>query len=74
MPKQAAVEIELDKFQKMSRAKVGSVAHLYDLAPRSLSLECLKGNVPGSVKKKGTWWVSPAGMEQFFTASSKRKR
>lgn len=70
-PKQ--IQISLEDFRRTARAKAVTVAHLYGLAPRYLSLECLRGRVPGAAKRGGHWWVTPDGMEKMFTIAQRNK-
>lgn len=64
----------IDEFKKMSRAKASSVAHLFDMQPRYLSLCCLRGEVPGAKPLGRIWYVTPLGMDLLFEGKKRNRK
>lgn len=63
---------DIEAARKMARIKAIDAAPLWSLNPVTMSLRCLRGEVPGAVQLGRIWYVTPAGMDAIFTKRSRR--
>lgn len=64
----------IDEARNMARIRIADAAPLWGLSRASLSLKCLRGEIPGAVKLGGNWFITPEGMDQYFASGEKKKR
>jgi len=66
--------MDIEQARKMARIKATIAAPLWGLNPVTMSLRCLRGEVPHAVQIGRIWYVTPAGMDLIFAVKPKRRK
>jgi hypothetical protein len=64
--------MDVEQARKMARIKATEAAPVWGLNPKEISRQCNRGEIPGAVKLKQIWYVTPQGMDKLFEPVKKR--